>query len=180
VIHAVGSSIETIVEDARLNDSVGRGKAKNNFHRFNDTIRFDELGYFAGEPGDPVDLIPLYPGHYVRKGEYWTPTAPVKIAMGSGTAKYKFVIDSLYRDSEGALLALMKIEVNAELDPSRVFANGKVTVSGGGWIVWDCTINQRRETHLRATYYGKGSQMEVKQIIKVNDKLKVYPGKKYF
>ena len=171
VIHAAGNSIETILE---------YGKEKSNMQVFNDTIRFDELGYFDGEPGDPVDLIPLYPGHSVKPGEYWTPEAPVKLAMGDGTAKYKFVIDSLYSDDQRSLLAHISVDVNAVLEPSPAFKAGRVTVSGGGWLIWDCTINQRRETHIEAVYHGVKGRNEVKQIITVNDKLKVYPCKKDF
>ncbi|HET6996936.1 MAG TPA: hypothetical protein VFI06_18205 [Chitinophagaceae bacterium] len=171
VIHAVGTGIEDIHEG---------GKQTHDIKRYNDTIKFDEIGYFAGDPGDPVELIPLYPGHMVSKGQYWMPTAPVKIGLGQGLAKYKFIIDSFYYDEKNTLLARMQIEVNADLEPVAALKGGKVTVSGGGWIIWDCTINQRRETHLKAVYLGTKNNNEVRQIITVDDKLNAHSGKKYF
>lgn len=127
-----------------------------------------------------MDLIPLYPDHAVKKREYWNPEANVKIAMGIGIAKYRFVIDSFYAENNGSILARILVEVNAELDPSPVLKKGKVTVSGGGWLIWNCTVNQRMETHLEVIYLGIKEQDEVKQIIKVDDKLEVHKGKRYF
>jgi hypothetical protein len=171
IIHCVGTGLETIYEF---------GKEQYNLNKFNDTIKFDELGIFDGEPGDPVDLIPLYPGHTVKVGEFWSPEAQVKIAMGSGIAKYSFVIDSLFRDEKSSLLAKMQIKLNGDLQPVPEFQGGKVTVSGGGWIVWDCTINQRRETHLKATYHAIKGKNEVKQFISVDDELQIKEGRKEF
>jgi hypothetical protein len=171
IIHAVGTGLETINEYE---------KEQYKLNRFNDTIKFDELGIFAGEPGDPIDLIPLYPGHTVKPGEFWKPEAKVKIPMGYGVAKYRFVIDSLYKDKKGSVLVRMQIQVNGDLQPSSEFHGGKVVISGGGWIVWDCTINQRRESHLQATYLAIKGQTEVKQFISVDDKLQVNKGRKEF
>ena len=171
IIHCVGTGLETIYE---------QGKAQYKLNKFNDTIKFDELGIFDGEPGDPVDLIPLYPGHAVKPGEYWKPEAQVKIPMGHGIAKYGFVVDAVYKDERGSLLARMQIKMDGELQPSPEFQEGKVTISGGGWIEWDCTINQRRETHLKATYLAVKGQSEVKQFISVDDRLQVNEGRKEF
>lgn len=171
VIHCVGVGLETINEF---------GKEKFDLNNFNDTIKFDELGIFEGEPGDPVDLVPLYPGKPVKTGEFWYPEAQVKIAMGSGIAKYSFVIDSLFRGEEGSLLARLQIKLNGDLQPVPEFAGGNVNISGGGWILWDCTINQRRETHLKATYHANNGKNYVKQFITVDDKLQVTEGRKEF
>lgn len=171
VIHCVGSALETIYESAEV---------EYKLNRFNDTIKFDELGIFEGEPGDPIDLIPLYPGHSVKTGEYWKPEAQVKIPMGNGIAKYSFVIDSLYSDERGSVLARIQIEVNGHLQPSQEFLGGKVVIAGGGWMVWDCTVNQRRETHLKATYHAIKEQTEVKQLIRVDDELQVNKGRMKF
>ncbi len=171
VIHCVGTGLETIYEF---------GKEQHNVNKFNDKIMFDELGIFHGEPGDPVDLIPLYPGHKVKIGEFWNPEAQIKIAIGYGVGKYSFVIDSLFRDEKGSLLANMQIKFNGELQPVMEFQGGKVTVSGEGWIVWDCTINQRKETHLRATYHAIKGKNEVKQFISVDDELHINEGRKEF
>lgn len=171
IIHCVGTGLETIYE---------LGKEQYKLNKFNDTIKFDELGIFDGEPGDPVDLIPLYPGHAVKPGEYWKPEAQVKIPMGHGIAKYDFVIDSVYKDERGSVLARMQIKMNGDLQPSPEFQEGKVIISGGGWIVWDCTINQRRETHFKATYLAVKGQNEVKQYISVDDILQVNEGRKEF
>jgi hypothetical protein len=171
VIHCVGSALETIYEF---------GKEQYRLNKINDTIKFDELGIFAGEPGDPIDLIPLYPGHAVKPGDYWKPEAQVKIPMGYGIADFSFVIDSLYKDEKNSLIARMQVKVNAYLKPASEFEGGKVTLSGGGWIVWDCTINQRRETHLNATYQAIKGQSEVKQLISINDELQVNSGRKQF
>ena len=171
IIHAVGTGLETINEYE---------KEQYKLNRFNDTIKFDELGIFAGEPGDPIDLIPLYPGHTVKLGEFWKPEAKVKIPMGHGIAKYSFVIDSLYKDEKGSILVRMQIKVSGDLQPSREFHGGKVVISGGGWLVWDCTINQRRETHLKATYLATKAQTEVKQFISIDDKLQVNESRKKF
>jgi hypothetical protein len=156
VIHCVGSALETTYEF---------GKEQFRLNKINDTIKFDELGIFAGEPGDPLDLIPLYPGHAVKPGEYWKPEAQVKIPMGYGVAHFSFFIDSLYKDEKNSLVARMQIKMNANLNPASEFEGGEVTVSGGGWILWDCTINQRRETHLNATYQAMKGQSEVRQLI---------------
>ena len=171
VIHCVGTGLETINEF---------GKEKYKLNQFKDTIKFDDWGIFDGEPGDPVDLIPLYPGHTIKPGEFWHPEAQVKISTGSGVTKYSFVIDSLYRDEKGSLLAMMQIKLNGELRPVPEFQNGKVSVSGGGWIEWDCTINQRRETHIAATYRAISEQNEIIQFISVDDKLQVNTGRKEF
>ena len=64
--------------------------------------------------------------------------------------------------------------------PVPQFQGGKVSVSGRGWIEWDCTINQRRETHIAATYRAIKEQNEVIQIINVDDKLQVNTGRKEF
>jgi hypothetical protein len=171
VIHCVGSALETTYEF---------GKEQYKLNRFNDTIKFDELGIFGGPPGDPVDLIPLYPGHPVSPGEYWKPEAKVKIPMGAGLAQFSFIIDSLYKDQNNSVLGRMQIKVEADLEPIPSFHGGKVTVSGGGWIIWDCTINQRRETHLKATYRAVKGEIEVEQLISVDDDLQVNKGRKQF
>jgi hypothetical protein len=171
IIHCVGTGLETIYEP---------GKAEHKLNKFNDTIKFDELGIFDGEPGDPVDLIPLYPGHAVKPGEYWKPEAQVKIPFGYGIAKYAFVIDSVYKDERGSVLARMQIKMSGDLQPSSEFQEGKVTISGEGWIVWDCTINQRRETHFKATYLAVKGDNEVKQLISVDDRLQANEGQKEF
>jgi hypothetical protein len=171
VIHCVGTGLETIVEF---------GKEQYSINKFNDTIKFDELGIFDGKPGDPVDLVPLYPGHPVKAGGFWNPEAQVKIAMGSGIAKYSFVIDSLFRDEKGSLLARMEITLSGDLQPVPEFQGGKVIVSGEGWIMWDCTINQRRETHLKAVYHAIKGKNDVKQFIRVDDELQINEGRKEF
>jgi len=171
VIHCVGNALETINEF---------GKEQYRINKFNDTIKFDELGIFDGEPSDPVELIPLYPGKKVRKGEFWYPEVQVKIPMGSGIAKYTFVLDTLYRDEEGSLMSRMVIKFNGHLQPVPEFQGGEVTVSGGGWIVWDCTINQRRESHLKATYLAIKDKNQVEQLITVDDVLRVNKGRKEF
>jgi hypothetical protein len=171
VIHCPGLALETTHEF---------GKENFKLKEFNDTIKFDELGIFAGEPGDPVDLIPLYPGHPVKPGEYWKPAAQVKIPMGYGVAQFSFVIDSVYKDKNNSLLGMMQITVNADLEPVSEFQGGNVTISGGGWIVWDFTINQRRETHLKATYRAIKRQTEVKELITIDDQLQVHQGRKQF
>jgi hypothetical protein len=171
VIHCVGTSLETINEF---------GRETHKLNEFKDTIKFDDLGIFDGEPGDPVDLIPLYPGHPISPGEFWHPEARVNISLGSGVAKYSFVIDSLYRDENGSLLAFMQIELNGDLQPIPEFQRGKVTVSGEGWIEWDCTINQRRKTHITATYRAIEEQNGVIQFISVDDELQVNKGRKEF
>ena len=74
----------------------------------------------------------------------------------------------------------MQIKVNANLYPASEFEGGEVTVSGGGWILWDCTINQRRETHLNATYQAMKGQSEVRQSISIDDELQVTKGRKQF
>jgi hypothetical protein len=171
VIHCIGHGVETVSEF---------GRETSEMKIFNDTIKFNELGIFEGEPGDPVDLIPLYPGHNVKQGEYWRPKAKIKIPMGTGIAEYAFVIDTVYNDENGSVLAKVKVDFKSDLQPSKDFESGTVKATGGGWFVWDCTINQRRETHLSATYIAKREKSEVKQIVNVDDKLKVYYGKKLF
>jgi hypothetical protein len=147
---------------------------------FNDIIKFDELGIFEGEPGDPVDLIPLYPGHKVKPGDYWRPEAKIKIPFGTGTAIYAFVIDSVFTDESGSVLARVKVNFEGNLQPANDFTDGSVKISGGGWFVWNCNINQRRETHLAATYTATKGQNTVRQNVSVDDKLKVNQGKKIF
>jgi len=171
VIHCVGTSLETIYEF---------GQKQYNLNKINDTIKFDELGIFDSEPGDPVDLIPLYPGHTVKAGEFWNPEAQVKIAMGSGIAKYSFVVDSLFIDVKGSVLAKMQIKFSGDLQPAPEFQEGKVVISGEGWILWDCTINQRKETHLKATYQAFKGNNQVKQFISVDDELYINEGRKEF
>jgi hypothetical protein len=171
VIHCVGSGIETTSEF---------GKETSAINNFNDTIKFDEMGIFGGDASDPVDLIPLYPGHPVKQGEYWKPEAKIKILFGTGIAKYSFVIDSVYRDEKGSILARVNVEFSADLLPAKGFEGGTVTAAGSGWLIWDCTINQRRETHVSATYIGTKGRKEVKQTVNLEDKLKSYQGKKQF
>jgi hypothetical protein len=146
VIRAVESGTETVTELGRMSAVM---------KPFADVIRFDDLGYFDGSPGDPVSLMPLYPGHAVRSGETWSPDAPVKIAMGSGVAHYRFRVEKTFTDGGNSTLARVSVNVNAELSPVASLCDGVVSVSGGGWFVWDCTVHQRRETHLRVTYLSK-------------------------
>lgn len=171
VIHCVGQGLETVTED---------GKEYSMIRPFNDTLKFDELGIFEGEPGDPVDLIPLYPGHAVQRGEYWKPKAKIKIPMGSGTADYSFIIDTVYKDEKGSILAKITTRFTASLQPAKEFEEGKVTATGGGTILWDCSIHQRRETHLSATYHAVKGKSELSIQVNVDDELKVHAGKKLF
>lgn len=170
IIHAVGNGIEI------TNETNGKSSRK---YAFNDTISFDELGNFK-DTVDPVSLIPLYPGKAVKKGEEWKPKIPVKTAMGKGVAGYVFVIDSIFSDEYASTLARVKVDVHAALQPNDSLKNATVNVTGGGWFVWDCTINQRRETHLNAVYVCRTPNGEVRQSVQVDDNLKYYNGKENF
>lgn len=171
VIHCVGTGLETVSEF---------GKESSMIKPINETFSFDELGIFKGKPSDPVDLIPLYPGHPVKLGEHWKPEVEIEIPMGAGVAKFDFVIDSVYEDKEGAVLALIKVNFNGNLTPSEIFKGGQVTAVGEGWLIWDCTINQRRETNISATYLASNELYEVQQLIRLNDELRVNTGRKQF
>jgi hypothetical protein len=156
------------------------GSEQSTCKNIHNTIQFDESGYFNSPPGDPVDLIPLYPGHPVKKGEIWSPEASIKTQIGSGTARYQFVIDSTGRDSSNNLLAYISVRVDAILLPVPALAGGLASVTGTGWLIWDCTINQRRETHLKATYLARVGENEVKQMISLNDRLVKHNGRLNF
>jgi hypothetical protein len=168
IIHAVGTGIRITTE---------YGKETTQRDNFNDTIRFNELGFFDSAPGDPLDLIPLYPGHPVRQGDEWHPSAQVKTDMGSGTARYSFIADSVYQSTEGEQLALIRVRVNAALSALPVYKDARIDVHGEGWFIWDCTVHQRRETHLSAVYSGNMGTGEVLEHITVNDNLVKHSGK---
>jgi hypothetical protein len=170
-IHVIGSALETLEEN---------GRESTKAHHFDQYVRFDELGIFEGEPGDPVDLIPLYPGHPVRRGDWWNPVAKVRIALGEGNANYQFVIDSVFSDKNKHQLALIKVEFEGNLIPHKELTGWNVFVKGQGWFNWNCSINQRRDTHINATYLAKKDSQEIKQFISVNDTLIVQKKKRAF
>ena len=64
IIHTIGSEIERHTEngDTRI------------LHRpVHDIVRFDLAGIFDTGASDPIDLIPLYPGHMVSLGDTLDP-----------------------------------------------------------------------------------------------------------
>jgi hypothetical protein len=167
-IHVIGTTIE----------SVKTGKSDTTrTSQFDQYIEFDELGIFNGDPVDPISLIPLYPGRPVRVNEAWYPKVPVKIAMGEGVADFQFAIDSVYMDSDGYLLARIKVQFNGALKPVQEIEEATVTISGSGSFTWNCTINQRRDTHLSAVYRAAKGSNEVMQSIHLADSLIVYKEK---
>jgi len=171
VIHCRGTGLETVS---------GAGGEHSEIKHIDEKFKFDELGIFEGEPADPVDLVPLYPGRAVAQGEHWKPEVKIKIPLGTGLAKYDFVIDSIHQDEERSVLAKITFDFNAELIPSETFVGGKVTAIGAGWLLWDCTINQRRETHISATYHALNANYEVTQLIHLDDRLWVNSGARQF
>ena len=108
VIRAVGVADETVEEFGRR---ISRRRP------FADTIRFDALGYFAEAASDPLDLVPLYPGHPVAAGDTWTNDAAVTTALGAGVAHYTFHVDRISDDARGHPLAHVSLTLAAELTP---------------------------------------------------------------
>ncbi|RPE09190.1 hypothetical protein EGT74_19480 [Chitinophaga lutea] len=164
-IHAVGTSLETIRTGTL--DSV-------RMHQFNQYVEFDELGIFNGAPTDPISLIPLYPGRKVKVHEYWDPAVQVKVGFGEGLAHFRFDIDSVYRGEYGFLFARINVKFDGVLQPAAALKGANVTISGKGWFTWNCTIHQRRDTHLTATYSAVKGNSEVKQYITADDSLIVH------
>lgn len=164
-IHAVGTAIEHI-------RAAGRDTIIS--RNFDQSVKFDELGIFDGDAADPIELIPLYPGRRIRQQEAWMPRVPVKIAFGSGIASFRFEIDSVYRAENHDLFARIKVVFHATLQPIAALKGAKVSIRGGGWYTWNCTINQRRDTHLSATYSASRGSDRVEQYITSSDSLIVH------
>jgi len=165
-IHAIGTTLEVIRMDG--------GQDSTHSSPFDQYIEFDELGIYHGDTTDPLSLIPLYPGHPVKIHEAWTSTVPVRIAMGEGPAHFHFVIDSLYTDGSGSLLARITVAFSGRLHAGPDLGHAQVTITGGGWYHWNCTIHQRRDTHLHARYRAVDGVNEAVQTIHSDDSLAVY------
>ena len=143
IIHTIGSEIERHTENG----------GTQILHRpVHDIVRFDLAGIFDTGASDPIDLIPLYPGHMVSLGDTWTPTAAVKTNYGTGTASYKFHIESIAHGTADHTIARVSVSFTSRLQPLPAFAGGVTEATGGGWFLWDCTVNQRSETHLHGLY----------------------------
>jgi len=164
-IHAIGAAIESTTT-VRGDTTVSRP--------FDQYVEFDELGIFNGEPVDPISLIPLYPGHRVRKNEEWHPDVPVSIELGDGLAHFTFVIDSVFSDANKYTLVRINVKFEGTLAPAKSLGNASVSIKGGGWYVWNCTINQRRDTHLNAEYRADLGANKVIQSIQSSDSLIIY------
>jgi hypothetical protein len=164
-IHAVGTAVEHI--QTGLQDSI-------HISPFDQYVKFDELGIFDGEPADPIGLIPLYPGHLVKLHEVWTPRLPVKIGLGSGIANFRLVIDSAYTAENHDRLILVRVHFDGILLPVPTLQGAQLTIQGKGWFTWNCTINQRRDTHLSATYIARKGNNTVTQQITRTDTLITY------
>jgi hypothetical protein len=163
-IHVVGTTLEHL--KTAKNDTAYSTQ-------FDQYVEFDELGIFNGELVDPISLIPLYPGRPMRIKEAWYPKVPVKIAMGTGVANFRFMIDSVYQNN-GHVFARVNVAFQGKLAPVPSLHGAKVTINGDGWFNWNCTINQRRDTHLSAIYRAIKGNNEVKQSVGLTDSLIVY------
>jgi hypothetical protein len=143
IIHTVGAETEHHTEN---------GGTRILHRPVHDIIRFDLAGIFDTGASDPIDLIPLYPGHIVSLGDTWTPFAAIKTNYGVGTASYKFHIENITHSVGGHTIARVSVSFTSSLQPLPAFAGGVTGATGGGWFLWDCTINQRSETHLHGLY----------------------------
>ncbi len=170
-IHAIGTTIERYKR--ALQDSIHTS-------HFDQYVKFDELGIFDGEPADPVGLIPLYAGRRVRLYEAWTPRVPVKIDFGSGMANFRLAIDSAYTAGNNDLLVRVSVQFDGTLQLVQALHGAQLTIQGKGWFTWNCTINQRRDTHLSATYIARKGNNKLTQQITRSDTLIVYRNKLNF
>jgi hypothetical protein len=143
IIHTDGAEIEHHAED---------GETRILHRPIHDIIRFDLAGIFDSGVSDPIDLIPLYPNQMVSLGDTWTPTAAVKTNYGTGMASYKFHVENIAQSRGGHTIARISVSFTSNLQPLPAFAGGTTEAIGGGWFLWDCTINQRSETHLHGLY----------------------------
>ena len=143
IIHTIGAEIEHHTEN---------GGTRILHRPVHDIVRFDLAGIFDTGASDPIDLIPLYPGHMVSLGDTWTPTAAVKTNYGTGTASYKFHIESIAHGTADHTIARVSVSFTSRLQALPAFAGGVTEATGGGWFLWDCTVNQRSETHLHGLY----------------------------
>jgi len=162
IIHTIGAEIEHHTEN---------GGTRILHRPVHDIVRFDLAGIFDTGASDPIDLIPLYPGHMVSLGDTWTPTAAVKTNYGTGTASYKFHIEDITHSPGGHTIARVSVSFTSNLQPLPAFAGGVTEATGGGWFLWDCTINQRSETHLHGLYTVTIGKAVARQFITDDDNL---------
>lgn len=171
IIHTLGDEVEHRVES---------GHETTIRRPVHDIIRFDLAGIFDSGPSDPLDLIPLYPDHPVGMGDTWTPQAAIKTPFGTGTAKYTFHLDTISQDSSRHTVARISVSFTSSMTPSSAFKNGVTVANGSGWFLWDCTIHQRRETHLQGSYTLKLGSTIAQHVLTVNDSLVVHVGRQSF
>lgn len=171
VIHTLGTEVENRTEG---------GQTRTIQRPVQDIIRFDMAGIFSTGPSDPVDLVPLYPGHPVAKGDVWTPQAAIKIPSGTGIAHYRFHVDDIFRDNVGNTLARVSFSFTSKLTPLPDFQHSTVIATGYGWMLWDCTVQQRRKTHIHASYVTQSGSNSAREILTVDDHLTVHHGSKNF
>jgi hypothetical protein len=171
IIHTAGAEIEHHTEN---------GGTRVLYRPVHDIIRFDLAGIFDTGAGDPIDLIPLYPGHMVTLGDSWIPTAAVKTNYGTGTASYKFHIENLMHSRGGHTIARISVSFTSNLQPLPAFAGGVTEAVGGGWFLWDCTVNQRSETHLHGVYTLTIGKAVAHRFITDNDSLIAHKGAETF
>lgn len=162
LIHTIGTEIEHHTENG----------ITQLLHRpIHDIIRFDPAGIFDTGPSDPIDLIPLYPGHAVALGDTWKPTTAVKTNYGTGTASYKFHVECITHNPNGHTIARISVSFTSTLQPLPAFAGGLAEATGDGWFLWDCTINQRSETHLHGVYTLRMPTAVARRLITDDDTL---------
>lgn len=171
IIHTLGKETETRVTD---------GHKAQVQRPVRDVIRFDLAGIFDSGPTDPIDLIPLYAGHPVAIGDTWTPKAAVKTPFGTGTAAYTFRLDSIDIDEQGHTVARVSVSFVSELVPIDVYKMATTSAEGKGWFLWDCSVNQRRETHIQGIYTLTIGDLSARELLSVGDRLVVHPGHESF
>ena len=171
IIHTIGAEIEHHTEN---------GGTRILHRPVHDIVRFDLAGIFDTGASDPIDLIPLYPGHMVSLGDTWTPTAAVKTNYGTGTASYKFHIESIAHGPADHTIARVSVSFTSRLQPLPAFAGGVTEATGGGWFLWDCTVNQRSETHLHGLYTLMIGKAVAQQFITDDDNLVAHKGPETF
>jgi hypothetical protein len=171
IIHTLGQETENRIADGH----------KVQIRRpVRDVIRFDLSGIFASGPSDPIDLIPLYAGYPVATGDTWMPKAAISTPFGTGTATYTFHVDGIETDHEGHTIARVSVSFVSDLAPSDTYRKGTTSAQGDGWFLWDCTVNQRRETHLRGIYTLTIGSSFARNMLAVDDHLEVHAGRQNF
>jgi hypothetical protein len=106
-------------------------------------IEFDRLGYPKKSPSDPADLIPIFPPKPVAAGEHWTAKALITEPFGTGEAVYTYTVEAISLAENGHILATIRFNVAANVDPPPALKGWVSTLTGHGRLDWDTEWNQR-------------------------------------